>query len=434
MTGSSGMRVALIAQPWDRFGADGRAESSIALILRNLGHRLAREGSVLVLAGSRTGQPVEDVDAEGVRYHRCQVTAKPIFQLLDRITSFWDLDPPLFTRSLYFRGYARQVAAAVRDFDADIVHLSSLWQFAPIIKAIHPRAKIVLQMQAETLSLVRPDLRERALACVDLVLGCSDFIAGRIREALNGAGPRCGTLYNGVDPTLFAPRPDGTPRNQRRLLFVGRLSPEKGIHVLLRAFTELRRRHHHLQLDLVGAPGLLPYAFHLGLTRDPTELELKKFYGNGPLDKFMRQVVRKDTSYLMDLRRALPPEVQEAVHFHGPLAQACLGSRYAGATVFVFPSVWNEPFGMPVAEAMAASMPVVATLSGGIPEIVENGVTGKLVARGDPEALAEALDEVLADPARCEAMGAAGRHRILRDLTWDTIGGRLIKYYREVLA
>ncbi len=71
MTGSSGMRVALIAQPWDRFGADGRAESSIALILRNLGHRLAREGSVLVLAGSRTGQPVEDVDAEGVRYHRC---------------------------------------------------------------------------------------------------------------------------------------------------------------------------------------------------------------------------------------------------------------------------------------------------------------------------------------------------------------------------
>ena len=94
----------------------------------------------------------------------------------------------------------------------------------------------------------------------------------------------------------------------------------------------------------------------------------------------------------------------------------------------------QEPFGLPVVEAMAAGRPVVASRAGGIPELVADGRTGLLVEPGDPLALADALLTLLADPERARAMGAAGRKDAVAHWTWQRAADRLCAVYGSLAA
>jgi len=85
--------------------------------------------------------------------------------------------------------------------------------------------------------------------------------------------------------------------------------------------------------------------------------------------------------------------------------------------VFTLSSKTVECFPMSVLEAMSASLPAVCTAVGGVPEMIEDGVTGRVVPREDPEALAAAFLDVLGDPARARAMGLAGRRRVREEFT-----------------
>jgi starch synthase len=116
------------------------------------------------------------------------------------------------------------------------------------------------------------------------------------------------------------------------------------------------------------------------------------------------------------------------------------------ATVFVCPSIY-EPMGIVNLEAMACETAVVATATGGIPEVVADGESGLLVpivqatdGRGTPldpdrfvRDLAVAINELLADPARAAAMGRAGRQRAVEHFSWSAIAERTIEIYRSVL-
>jgi starch synthase len=110
-----------------------------------------------------------------------------------------------------------------------------------------------------------------------------------------------------------------------------------------------------------------------------------------------------------------------------------------GATVFVVPSVY-EPLGIVNLEAAACGTAVVASAVGGIPEVVDDGRTGLLVPYdpGDPAAFASGLaariSELLADPARAAAMGAAGRARVLAEFGWPAIAAQTVEVYSRVLA
>lgn len=84
---------------------------------------------------------------------------------------------------------------------------------------------------------------------------------------------------------------------------------------------------------------------------------------------------------------------------------------YDSADIVVYPTIGDEPYGLVPIEAMSCSRPIVASNSGGIPETVADGITGHLVARGDPGALASRLAELISDPAKAQRMGAAGRRR-----------------------
>jgi alpha-maltose-1-phosphate synthase len=110
-----------------------------------------------------------------------------------------------------------------------------------------------------------------------------------------------------------------------------------------------------------------------------------------------------------------------------------------GATVFVVPSVY-EPLGIVNLEAAACGTAVVASAVGGIPEVVADGTTGLLVPYNpdDPAAfeagLAARMAELLAAPDRANAMGAAGRERVLAEFGWPAIAQQTVEVYSEVLG
>jgi glycosyltransferase involved in cell wall biosynthesis len=124
----------------------------------------------------------------------------------------------------------------------------------------------------------------------------------------------------------------------------------------------------------------------------------------------------------------------QRVRFEGMVANDAITALYAHAGLFVFPSIWQEPFGLPLIEAMAAGLPVIATVSGAFPEIVQHGVTGLLVERGNPETLAKAIDRLLVDPSLRLRMGTAGRARIAELFTWDRSVARLVELYERCLG
>jgi glycosyltransferase involved in cell wall biosynthesis len=101
--------------------------------------------------------------------------------------------------------------------------------------------------------------------------------------------------------------------------------------------------------------------------------------------------------------------------------------------VSVIPSL-EEGFGIPAAEAMGCEVAVVASDAGGLPEVVEDGVTGLVVPRGDSAALARAIGSLLSDPVRREQMGQAGRARALRLFDWDRTAEQFEELYRDVGA
>jgi glycosyltransferase involved in cell wall biosynthesis len=106
--------------------------------------------------------------------------------------------------------------------------------------------------------------------------------------------------------------------------------------------------------------------------------------------------------------------------------------RYHDATVAVMPSL-EEGFGLPLAEAMAAGLPTVATRVGGMPEIVVEGETGLLVPPADADALAAAIVRVLADPELARRLGNAGRARAVERYSWDVIADATMGLHRRLL-
>ena len=140
---------------------------------------------------------------------------------------------------------------------------------------------------------------------------------------------------------------------------------------------------------------------------------------------------------------ALQAERSGVVWLDTLLSQHELSAVLTQATTFVCPSVY-EPLGIVNLEAMACSAPVVGTATGGIPEVVDDGVTGRLVpieqlqdgtgTPVDPDRfvadLAAALTEVVSDPAAAKRMGEAGRLRAERDFSWTTIAERTTEIYR----
>ncbi|MFK4107729.1 glycogen synthase [Streptomyces sp. NPDC002176] len=233
-------------------------------------------------------------------------------------------------------------------------------------------------------------------------------VSGAMRDDILACYPaldadRVHVVHNGIDTHLYRPDP-GTDALRRHgidperpyVLFVGRITRQKGVPQLLRAVREIDR---DTQVVLcAGAP-------------DTPEID-REFR-----DRYQElSAVRAGVFWIPQM-----------------LPRAEVVQLLTHAAVFVCPSVY-EPLGIVNLEAMACGTPVVASRVGGIPEVVDHGRTGLLVdADADFEAnLARALDTVLADPAAARRMGEAGRARAVGEFGWDAVARRTAGLYEEI--
>ena len=245
--------------------------------------------------------------------------------------------------------------------------------------------------------LVSSGVERHAVEAAERVIAVSHAMRADVLQHFALDERRVVVVHNGIDPDVYR-RTDARDALDRLgvrapyVLFVGRISEQKGIFDLIEAARELPP---DVTLVICAA------------TPDTAELG----------DRLARAVAGQARVRWIDQMLDVPDVIQ----------------LYSHATLFACPSVY-EPFGLINLEAMACETPVVATAVGGIVEVVDDGVTGLLVPPSRPGELASAMNAVLGDRARARAMGQAGRRRVEHQFTWDRVAERTHGVYAEAIA
>lgn len=410
------MKVAVLNQPWNRVVPPVDI-ASLAIWSYHVGRRLTQSCEVVIYARQGPGDSSAETH-EGVEYRRFPVPGKR--HIARCLNPFWPppgRKRPFFASSLFHPVYVRRAARDMARRGCDVVHIFNFSQFVPVVRKLNPRARIVLHMECEWLTMLDCALLRRRLMQADAIAGCSRYISDGVQRRFPELADRCCTLYNGVDERVFCPDHQQVERSDSpSLLFVSRISPEKGVHVLLKAMPHVVERYPEIRLDIVGPAWEQPAEYLVQLTDDTELARLKAFYGGAGyracLDRLMREL-----------------GLENHVRWHGLVPHSQIVEHYRRASMLVSPSL-NEPFGMSLPEAMAVEKPVVATQVGGIQDIVEVGETGILVPPGSPKALAAAILHLLAEPAVARRMGEAGRRRVQALFSWDRIAESALEVYR----
>lgn len=240
-----------------------------------------------------------------------------------------------------------------------------------------------------------PTLGQSVVSAADRLIGVSSGEMGVMQRHLRIDGEKVRIIPNGFHASGFVPTPDagkfreafGLTNGEKLVFFAGRLASNKGLQHLVSAFDRIRAKHPDARLVLAG----------------------------------------QDQGW-----RARLDAMGVPILFTGHLDDATYRSALAAADVLVLPSEW-EAFGIVLAEAMACGTPCIATRVGGAPDVVQDGITGRLVEYGDAAALALAMDELLADDALRASMGAAGVARAFAEFSWDAVVERTEALYAELL-
>jgi len=410
------MKIAFVNQPIDNLIPP--YQNSIGLWTYHVAPHVAKQHDVIVF-GRRSKTQREWNGQDNVQYEFTPLVLpnRSIIELRNRFSLRGGGKLPSYASQLNYIDYILQIAVRIRIERVDVVHIHNFTQFVPVIRALNPNSKIVLHMNGEWLSQLDYDTMDQRLNQTDTVFGSSNYITNKIKERFPHHAHMCRTVYNGVNTDLFHPQNNnGRSRSSKvnRLLFVGRVSPEKGVHDLIKAFLQVVKTYPGAQLDVVGPVGAMPLEFLVGVSDDPEVRGLTEWYR---------------TDYFVLLNELIPEEYNHNIQFHGSLGQMDLVRLYQSADVLVNSS-YSESFGMSLVEAMACEKPVVATRVGGMVEITDNGKVGTLVQRGDIDALAEGLLELLANPDKRDLLGKEGRERVLDLFDWAQIARNAVGYYK----
>jgi len=236
---------------------------------------------------------------------------------------------------------------------------------------------------------LRNDYARLQLRQVDRFISPSAYLAAAYAEA-GFDRARTRVIWNGVDVRRFSQHAKVPPNGRIRFAFLGHLGQHKGL-------------------------SLIPDA--IAMLPDKTNVQVR-IYGDGPMRGYLEQSVR-----------ALG--LHDSLQLCGKLENSCVHEVLAQTDVLLLPSVWPENQPVSITEAMAASIPVIASRIGGIPELVVDGVTGRLVEPGNANDLSSAMRSCIENSGAREKWGAAAFERI-RNHTFETQVKEIVKVYDEL--
>lgn len=297
-----------------------------------------------------------------------------------------------FTMLGFLGAEFRSAVRARRAMQPDIVHahwwfpsgLVGTWlsklSHTPLVTTLHGTDVRIVR----SVAMSRPAFRH-VLQNSSAITAVSRWLAHEAQALVSSPPPVVAPMPVATD--LFSP---GGVRQKDALLFVGRLTKQKGLDLLLQSLAKLPP---FVSLDVVGD----------GPERVPLE------------------------------RLAGELGVSPRVRWHGSQPQDALVGFYRSATALIVPSA-DEGLGLVAVEAMLCDTPVVAFESGGLPDVVQHDLTGLLVRERSPDALASAITQLLARPDRGQALGAAGRMHALSTFAPESVARRYIDIYRAAIA
>jgi starch synthase len=283
-------------------------------------------------------------------------------------------------------------------------HLASLLYGIPHVVTVHSLEPL-RPWKAEQLGggyALSSWCERTAVEAATAVIAVSDGMRDDVLAAYPAVpAERVRVIRNGIDTAEYSPDPAtevlercGVDPARPSVVFVGRVTRQKGLPVLLRAAADIDPA-----AQLVICAG----------QADTPELEAE----------------------VSDLARGLRARRDGVVWLSGMLAKREVIQLLSHATVFACPSLY-EPLGIVNLEAMACGTAVVGSKVGGIPEVVADGETGLLVPAGDPAALAQAVNELVTDERRAAEMGRRGRARAEAEFGWASIAAQTAELYAEL--
>lgn len=260
---------------------------------------------------------------------------------------------------------------------------------------------LIARLGPSTRASVLTWLEGRLLGQCEAVVAVSEYTASTLQRFLSLDPRRLRVVMNGIDQLPFERSDPGAFRQafptvkEKAILYVGRLSPSKGVDVLVDAFAKVSAKSPGSSLVFVGA-------------------------GDSAFVRRLKQ-------------RAASLGASDDILFAGRVPDSMLPSAYAAASVTALPSLM-EGFGLSVLESMASARPCVATRVGGVPEVLADGKTGLLVPPANVERLASAIGALLDDPGLARRMGEAGRDVARSRFQLERMARETVALYEEVLS
>jgi len=382
------VRVLFLTHAYPRFGGD-----PVGSFIANLAVALRDEGvEVIVSAPSAPELPLHDT-LDGIRIERFRYAPHAMETLAYTGTMGAQVKDSLrgkIAMSSYLLAALRAAHALARRERVALVH-AHWWFPSGLVASFLPRTPFVVTSHGSDLRLARTfpggaRLFARVASHAAAMTTVSSWLAREAQQLRPGVDVR--VMPMPVLGALFHP---GEERDQDRLLFIGKLSEQKGLARLLTAMTMMRTTP---RLTVVGAG-------------------------------------RLDDAALRERARTLG--LDDRIEWLPILSQAELAVQYRRTAVHVIPAL-DEGLGLTAVESLLSETPVVGFDSGGLPDIVRDGETGRLVPPGDETALASALDDLMSDSQLRRRLGEQGRAHAERTFGLHAVARGYAELYQRTLA
>jgi glycosyltransferase involved in cell wall biosynthesis len=348
---------------------------ALATCIMQQAKRLIARGHRVSVLTPVNGDPMyevgEVVPLAAKQRHELSVPTRIVSKVRNRV-SRWDWP--------YYEFYLNSALDALRRLSPDVVICTNDLRLPRYVRRALPDAKIAAYLHNEIQT--RQANQAEMAACLDLVFCVSSYIRDWVLRTYPIAPKRAIAVLNGADLDAFYPRADYRhSRRPLKVLFIGRMNPEKGPDIAAQAVGQLRREGLEVELTMAGS---------------------KWWYGN-----------HDDDPYLVELKREL---TAVGANYLGHVTRDQVPELVREHDVVMLPARWNDPCPLVQFEALASGCAVIASRRGGIPEVC--GDAAILCDPDHPEQFTDALRSLVVDPARLLDYRRRGLARAA-ELSWD---------------